>query len=419
MKLVLSLRTVEGKTEEEVEIDEAEGATNFRTNLYFWRSEYMIAYQKEAILISFLNEKERYKKLAEYIVHLIRDDPSSPKESLHTIVYRIKDELRIIEKIDKQNRELEAGAPPITEKNYRTRVGDLLGVRIICLRLSDIEKIEAYLGLLSEERILRFVKGPDQKRSFILPVDPGESISDGMDLTYSGYSSIHYQAALGENSDAPSGMEDFQFELQLRTILEEAWGEIDHKYRYVRSRNGVALPEYIHTGFYNLSAYLQVAALQAEYLCRLAEAHSRKKTAKLKRKQETPFADEVSSIDIDENEDRHKPFTHSVERYMEEIFDFKVTPRTLIYIERRLDEVGFAEKPHEILQKVFTEDRILEFKAIFRETLNLIPFSNEKERNIDLINALNFAIFDELQGKRVAQEGLRSVLRWRKERSKC
>src|SRR5210317_1032277 len=111
MKLALSLTTVEVETEEDVETGAAEGATNFRTNLYFWRSEYMIAYQKEAILISFLNEKERYKKLAEYIVHLIRDDPSSPKESLHTIVYRIKDELRIIEKIDKQNRELEAGAP--------------------------------------------------------------------------------------------------------------------------------------------------------------------------------------------------------------------------------------------------------------------------------------------------------------------
>jgi hypothetical protein len=46
----------------------------------------MIEYQKEAILISFLNEKVRYKKLAEYIVHLIGDDPSSPKESLHTII---------------------------------------------------------------------------------------------------------------------------------------------------------------------------------------------------------------------------------------------------------------------------------------------------------------------------------------------
>jgi ppGpp synthetase/RelA/SpoT-type nucleotidyltranferase len=327
--------------------------------------------------------------------------------------------LRLIEKIDAQNKELEEGTPPITEKNYQTRVGDLLGVRIICLRLSDIEKVEAYLGLLSEEKILRFIKGPDQRRSFILPVDPGESVSDGIDLTYSGYSSIHYQAALGENSDSPSEMEDLQFEFQLRTILEEAWGEIDHKYRYARSRNGTALPGYIHTGFYNLSAYLQVAALKAEYLCRLAESHSRKKAAKIMRKQKTPLADKARSTDIDVNEDRQKTFTPSIERYMEEIVDFKVTPRTLIYIERRLDEVGFAEKPPKILQKVFTEDRILEFKAIYRETLNFIPFANEKERNVDLINALNFAIFDELQGKRVAQEGLRSVLRWRKKRSEC
>ncbi|MGB2928265.1 MAG: hypothetical protein WBB70_05060 [Desulfobacterales bacterium] len=53
----------------------------------------MKKHQREAILISFLNEKEKYKKLAEYIVQLIQDDLSSPKESLHTILYRIKDEL--------------------------------------------------------------------------------------------------------------------------------------------------------------------------------------------------------------------------------------------------------------------------------------------------------------------------------------
>jgi hypothetical protein len=105
--------------------------------------------------------------------------------------------------------------------------------------------------------------------------------------------------------------------------------------------------------------------------------------------------------------------------YLEKVLGFKVTPRTLIYIERRLDEVGFAEKQREILHKMFTEDRILEFKTIFRETLDRIPFLNKKERNIDVINALNFVIFDELQGKRVAQQGLRSVLRWRKERSNC
>lgn len=379
----------------------------------------MIEYQKEAILISFLNEKERYKKLAEYIVHLIRDDPSSPKESLHTIVYRIKDELRLIEKIDEQNKALEAGVPSIMEGNYQARVGDLLGVRIICLRLSDVEKVEAYLKLLSEENILSFVKGPDQKKSFILPVNPGDSIPDDIDLRYSGYSSVHYQIELGKNSDAPPGLKGLLFELQLRTILEEAWSEIDHKYRYVRSRIGVNLPEHIHTGFYNLSAYLQVAALQAEYLCRLAEAHSLKKIAKVKGIARIPLGDEFSSTDMEKDEACRKLLSSEIEKSLKKILRFKVTPRTLIYIEKRLEDVNSEEKPHKTLQKLLTKNRLLEFKSIFQEILNIGPFANAKERNIDVINALNFGIFYELQGKRVAQEGLRAVLRWRKERSKC
>lgn len=380
---------------------------------------HMKKHQREAILISFLNEKEKYKKLGEYIVQLIQDDPSSPKESLHTIIYRIKDELRLIEKINRLNKELEAGVPSIMEENYQARVGDLLGVRIICLRLSDIEKVEAYLKLLSEENILSFVKGPDQKRSFILPVNPVDSIPDDIDLRYSGYSSIHYQIELSENSDAPPGLKGLIFELQLRTILEEAWSEIDHKYRYMRSRIGVNLPEHIHMGFYNLSAYLQVAALQAEYLCRLAEAHSLKKIAKVKGIAQIPLGDEFFSTDMEKDEACRKLSVSEIETILEEIFGVKVTPRTLIYIEKRLGELNFEEIQDKTLQQLLTKNRLLEFKTIFQEILNLEPFASAKERNIDVINALNFAIFYELQGKRVAQEGLRVVLRWRKDRSIC
>jgi ppGpp synthetase/RelA/SpoT-type nucleotidyltranferase len=279
---------------------------------------HMKKHQREAILISFLNEKEKYKKLGEYIVQLIQDDPSSPKESLHTIIYRIKDELRVLEKINRLNKELEDGVPLIMEKNYQVRVGDLLGVRIICLRLSDIEKVEEYLKLLSEENILSFVKGPDQKRSFILPVNPGDSLPDDIDLRYSGYSSIHYQIELGENSDASPGLKGLLFELQLRTILEEAWSEIDHKYRYVHSRIGADLPEHIHTGFYNLSAYLQVAALQAEYLCRLAEAHSSKKIAKVKRTRIT-LGDEFSSTEMKKNDAGRKLSSSEIEKRLKKI----------------------------------------------------------------------------------------------------
>ena len=372
--------------------------------------------QKEDILISFFKQKEKYEKLAEYIVHLIRDDPSSPKESLHTITYRIKDNARLIEKIEEENKHLGDGAAPITQKNFQERVGDLLGIRLICLRLSDIKRVEAYLGLLAEEKILRFIRKPDHKRSFVLPVDPGEAIPEGLDLRYSGYSSIHYQVKLGENSGATDELKGLQVEFQLRTILEEAWGEIDHKYRYVFSRSGDALPDYIHAGFYNLSAYLQAASLQAEHLCRQVEAHRLLTTRKAKGKLVAPVAVEPGLQEIRTDGTIQTTFPPALQAVLEETFGFKLTVRTLTYILKRLDEFGYAEQTQVQFQKIFTENRLQEFRNIFREVLNREAFEDNNKRNVDAINAVNFALFDEIQGRRVAQEGLRSALRWRKER---
>jgi len=359
--------------------------------------------QKEAILISFLKEKQRYEKFADYMIHLIKDDPASPKESLHTIIYRIKDKVRLIEKIDEENKQVKGDETLITLKNFKERIGDLLGIRLICLRLSDIEALKAYLGLLVDEKILRFIRKPDHKRSFILPVDPGETIPEGLNLRCSGYSSIHYQVELGEKTDAPDELKGLQVELQLRTILEEAWGEIDHKYRYVFSRSGDILPDHIHTGFYNLSAYLQAAALQAEHLCRQTEAH---RLSKLSKTKHPVVAKPVQPAIPD-----------AFSALLEKSFGFKPTVRTLFYILKRLDESGQEKQPQIAFKKIFTKNRLREFKTIFREILNREAFENITKRNLDVINAVNFALSNEAQGKRVAKEGLRSILKWKKERS--
>ncbi len=350
--------------------------------------------QKEAILLSFLKDRRKYEKLAEYMIRMINDDPASPRESLHTILYRIKDKARLIEKIDEENKQIRENEAPITRKNFQDRIGDLLGIRMICLRLSDINIIKAYLELLADEKILRFIRKPDQKRSFILPVDPGEKIPEGLNLRYSGYSSIHYQVALGENADAPDELKGLQTELQLRTILEEAWGEIDHKYRYVFSRSGVTLPDYIHTGFYNLSAYLQAAALQAEHLCRQTEAYQLGTARKVQEPVQAAIPESFSTA-------------------MEKAFGFKPTVRTLTYILKRLDESGHPGQPQIIFQKLFTKERLLEFKTIFRSILNREAFTDDAKRNLDAINALNFALSDDVQGRRVAKQGLISILKWK------
>ncbi len=130
-----------------------------------------------------------------------------------------------------------------------------------------------------------------------------------------------------------------------------------------------------------------------------------------------PCGNEIDATAMEKDETCRKLSASEIETNLEEILGVKVTLRTLIYIEKRLGELNSEETPAKTLQQLFTKNRLLEFKTIFQEIFNIEPFVNAKEHSIDVINALNFAIFYELQGKKVAQEGLRVILRWRKDRS--
>jgi hypothetical protein len=276
--------------------------------------------------------------------------------------------------------------------------------------------VEAYLELLVEENIFQFMREPDQKRSFVLPIEPEEAAPKDINLQHSGYSSIHYQIRLGENSDASEEFKRIQFELQLRTILEEAWAEIDHKYRYAYSRIGDTLPEHIHSGFYNLSAYLQAAAMQAEQLCREVETHRLSRTLQSKEKKVIPVAsghrEKISPHSFFEQE----TIPPALKSVMEEIFGFKPTVRTLKYIMKRLHKLGYSQRSKSFFKKMLKKNRLKEFRTVYQEVLNQDPFK-DSNRNLDIINAVNFALFDEIEGTRVAKEGLRSTLKWRKDRS--
>ena len=168
-----------------------------------------------------------------------------------------------------------------------------------------------------------------------------------------------------------------------------------------------------------MSAYLQVAALQAEYPCRLTGAYSPGKATKTKRKDLNPLSDQFYARKIEKEKDCRKLSLSEIEKRLKKILRFKVTPRTLIYIEKRLGDINSEDKRHKTLQKLISKDRLLEFKTVFKEILNRNPFVNAKERNIDIMNALNFTIFDEVQGKRIAQECLLSVTRWRNINTTC
>jgi hypothetical protein len=183
-------------------------------------------------------------------------------------------------------------------------------------------------------------------------------------------------------------------ELQVRTLLEEAWGELDHKYRYELVRTGVELPALVERGFYSFAAYLQAAALQAEYLCIEVD--------RLRNKRDDVKADEVKPAE------RESPL--ELRRLVTDTIGFAPTQRTLNYVARRLGEEGAADDLELFRSEILTADALQEFRDLYSEVAGNDPFTNEEERDVDLINALNYALFRRRRGKEVAEAGARDLL---------
>jgi putative GTP pyrophosphokinase len=103
---------------------------------------------------------------------------------------------------------------PKEEGEKTLPVSDIVGLRVVCPFLGDLSTAEA--ALRSEFSVVE-VERKGAERSF----------------KEFGYESIHLLARLPERLIAELGEVDFElFEIQLRTILQEAWAEVEHELVY-------------------------------------------------------------------------------------------------------------------------------------------------------------------------------------------
>ncbi|GAS80376.1 GTP pyrophosphokinase [Paenibacillus amylolyticus] len=125
------------------------------------------------------------------------------------------------------------------------QIKDMAGIRVIAYVESDVEKISKKI----EEEF---------------QIDWKESVnkSSTMDLDRFGYRSNHYIAKLSElRCELPEfrAYKDLWFEIQIRTILQHAWAEIEHDRNY--KMKGINLPNEkdIKRRFYLLAGALESA----------------------------------------------------------------------------------------------------------------------------------------------------------------
>ncbi len=143
-------------------------------------------------------------------------------EHVHSINYRIKRDEHLIEKIIRKK--LQNPARIIDLSNYRDEVTDLIGIRALHLFKEDWIHVNNYIKDNWEfiEQPVAYVRNGDSERILNYYKENNCRIEEH---PY-GYRSVHYIVKSGHN-----GLEH-NIEIQVRTIFEEAWGEIDHVIRY-------------------------------------------------------------------------------------------------------------------------------------------------------------------------------------------
>jgi region found in relA / spoT proteins family protein len=185
----------------------------------------------EQILSEFSEKKENYERLLEYIKATIKSLLNDRKIRFHEIEGRIKD------------RESLKGKIEVKDKYTKlSEITDICGIRIITFFSDDVDKIAQ---LLEAEFSLDKANSIDKRKS--------------QDPTKFGYVSLHYilqldgsRAELSENSV----FKELKFEVQIRTILQHAWAEIEHDFGY---KTESEVPEKIRRRFSRLAGLIELA----------------------------------------------------------------------------------------------------------------------------------------------------------------
>jgi putative GTP pyrophosphokinase len=159
---------------------------------------------------------------------------------VHDISSRLKTRESLSRKIDKKDNKY-ASIDEIT---------DICGIRVITYLESDVSKVA---GLVEREFLV------DNDHS----VDKRRLKSDQF-----GYKSLHYVASLNSERSIISENRKYiglKLEIQIRSILQHAWAEIEHDLGY---KGVIAIPDEFKRSFNRLAALLETADIEFDRLKR-------------------------------------------------------------------------------------------------------------------------------------------------------
>jgi putative GTP pyrophosphokinase len=159
---------------------------------------------------------------------------------IHSVRSRIKNPDHLRGKLIRKYQEAKAKGIEfdITKQNLTEKVNDLAGLRIIHLHRKQVEKINTELKKTLADFQWQIIEGPiaktwdDDSRAYFNSI--GFTIEENKNM----YTSVHY--VIKPNSGSITTCE-----IQVRTLMEEVWGEVDHTINYPYKTESIACREQI------------------------------------------------------------------------------------------------------------------------------------------------------------------------------
>lgn len=151
---------------------------------------------------------------------------------IHSIKSRLKDPAHLK---DKLLRKLEKGKL-ITEENVFNEITDFIGVRVLHLYQDQFPTIHNAIMEKIESGDWIFVEQPKAYTWDPETVKFYEGLNLETELRDTYYTSIHYLVK-------PNNKNAICCEIQVRTLFEEIWGEIDHTINYPHPTESIACKE--------------------------------------------------------------------------------------------------------------------------------------------------------------------------------
>jgi len=226
-------------------------------------------------------------------------------EKIHSVRYRQKNPERLIAKIIRKS--IEDNTRIINLSTYKKEITDLVGIRILHLIKEDWESIDKFIREnyeFGEDPIIYYRKGDDienyKGKGFKLEEHPKH------------YRSIHYLIKVN-----PNKKNHLIAEIQVRTLNEEVWSEIDHTIRYPEKK--------VHSLIEDQLTILNRVSGSADeigsFVLKLDESFkNNESTLNAKEKIITDLKSRIQKFDSLSKDDK-KDFTESVEKAIVDLYE--------------------------------------------------------------------------------------------------